>query len=317
MECMKCASAACCNRSECQQKFNSLHTAQSCECSLINVAVLVMSMQQGTILAIPSDSSLSSVQQTRDINDWGTYFKYKSHDFTDNLDPRMLKLPPVMGLITDCLSVMLTIVYGIKLSIPEYESMDELTIHIVGAESSELKNLPRYEEILHMLPWIKRVHIVLVGPYEPLKEFSTKMPMPVAVGCMDCQANRNLTYDVIHGLYHQVKISSSYSKPDIVLASHAGLHEHGNLKGQNLNESWKDTAKLLSNMDVPVIYTAYTETEGNDDQAILRDDWGVNILLECTKNPFRGLSPSADEQVDNRYYYSNHYITLTRGRIMR
>ena len=97
-----------------------------------------------------------------------------------------------------------------------------------------------------MLPWIKRARIVFVGPFEPLKELSTKI-------------YRNLTYEFIHGFYHQVTISSLYSKPDIVLGSHAGLHEGGNLMGQNLNESWKDTAKLLSNMDVSVIYTAYTE----------------------------------------------------------
>lgn len=164
-----------------------------------------------------------------------------------------------------------------------------------------------------MMPWVKRVHLIFVGPADFLKNLDVETISTIAVGCMDCQANRKLTCDIIHGLYHDITESSSFRKPDIVLASNSGLHECGNVRNENLNASWKDTAKLLAKMNVPVIYTAYTESEGEEDQKCLRKDWGIKILVQCTRNPFRSLSPCADEQYDNTYYYNNNYIIMASG----
>ena len=96
--------------------------------------------------------------------------------------------------------------------------------------------------------------------------------------------------------------------PDIVIAANCGLHDYGN----GLNASWEPTSKLLARMDVPVVYTAYTEEEGELDEQQLRQ-WGAKVLVSNTKNSWRGLTPVPDEFDCSEFYYYNFFFTVTKG----
>ena len=149
-ECVNCNDAACCDDVECLAVFKRIHDAEACEKYLIGLASVVMSMQQGTLLGIPSNSRDSI--ESKKLADWNTYFTYKIQDFSSDVHPQLLRHPPVLAMVTDALQIMMTIINCLQRTVPDLLSMTHLCIHVVGAEGFEIMSLPRYEEILHWLP---------------------------------------------------------------------------------------------------------------------------------------------------------------------
>jgi len=230
-------------------------------------------------------------------------------------------MPPVMAMITDSLSLMMTLLHCLTMTVPDVMSKTNLSIHVLGAESHEILIEKRYEEILHWLPQLQLLTITFVGPNLPVETIGTSRDSVEDI-CADCKKKSRIRLEFVKKMYHETvmepphpsKSSIAIAKgqtiplPDIVIAANCGLHDYGN----GLNASWEPTSKLLARMDVPVVYTAYTEEEGEEDEQQLRQ-WGAKVLVSNTKNSWRGLTPVPDEFDCAEFYYNNFFFTVTKG----
>mmetsp|Transcript_6648 Transcript_6648/g.9651 ORF Transcript_6648/g.9651 Transcript_6648/m.9651 type:complete len:492 (-) Transcript_6648:39-1514(-) len=317
IECPHCNDAACCTTPECQEQFGRVHTADICEKYLIGLAVLVMSMEQGNVLSAPSLSRME--QPVPVLTDWRDYFRYKISDH--DLPVPLLKMPPVMAMITDSLSLMMTLLHCLTMAVPDVMSKTNLSIHVLGADTHEILNVPRYEEILHWLPQLQLLTITFVGPNLPVETIGTSRDSVEDI-CADCKKKSRIRLEFVKKMYHETVMEPPYPSnssiaianeqtiliPDIAIAANCGLHD----KYTGFNASWEPTSKLLARMDVPVVYTAYTEEEGELDEQQLRQ-WGAKVFVSNTKNPWRGLRPFPDEFDCTKFYYNNFFFTVTKG----
>jgi len=190
----------------------------------------------------------------------------------------------------------------------------QLNIHIVGATSRELVGIGNFEEIVHLLPGLRSLHITAAGPAlaggDLGQQGSPFLPKTPVDCCPACKADgRTRTISIYQGLYHDFANSSHYEKPDLAV-----LFNSGWVDGDDAESDWAPTIKLLAGGDVPALFTTYNEQEAFNESFKLKA-MGAKFLVEAGKNKWSGLVPTP-EFIDEEFgmWFQNACRYVIKGR---
>ena len=195
----------------------------------------------------------------------------------------------------------------------------ELTIHVVGAESTrEMMGLNRWEYLAHRLPSLKMLHIAFIGPSVLSNNSETVTVQHMidngqAFLCEECQkSDKKFSFEMYHMLYHRCAMEETFFKPDVVIAYNCGFHEFYGLE----NDTWLESLDLmLSDPSIPVIFTSYTKTEAQKDLQVIRSKKDATVSIPTRLNSFKSLKPVRDFHRDDNcpIFYINQYVTCVNG----
>lgn len=175
----------------------------------------------------------------------------------------------------------------------------KLTIHLVGPSHSENKLV--WNIILEFIAkWIlnlEEIVIFFIGP-----EVNNEELLTVTCKRGDCRIV-NCTIIKVKGLYHNNV--GLIQKPDLVVALNSGLHEYID----STNDTWKNSVpELVRYKEVPLLLTAYTESELNRD---LERFSSIRFLVQPQRNPYSSLRPNRNwEEGSELVYYEHGYFTV-------
>ena len=238
---------------------------------------------------------------------------------SENPDPRHVTL------LTERLSYPLSLLYALEIvgvrGKPVCEA-SSLCVHVVGAQPmTELLGLIRWEYMVHRLPRLRKLRIAFIGP-EVFKDGSvTEEEDSASFGgyvvddtgitmCDVCQKDeRKIIYEMSDKCYHDFVASGDYSSPDIIIAFNCGFHE----QNDDYENGWAKTFPfLVADMNVPLVFTSYTEKEASRDLEVLNAAVPVSTVVKSRLNPYGSLRPYRDHEADNDVppvYFWNNFIT--------
>ena len=210
---------------------------------------------------------------------------------------------------TDTLSMPLTIVQAledIKWDKPH------LNIHILGATDRELVLLANFEEIMHLIPSVRGLHITAVGPElpGPSKNGGLILARQDLQCCPHCKAGgRERSISLYQGVYHNFAKDSKFEKPDLIV-----LFNSSWVNGDDAKSNWEPTIKLLVEDNVPALFTTYNAGEAQNEQQRLKE-LGANFVVGVEANRWRGMVPTP-EFIDEEYgmWYNNAYRYIIDGK---
>ena len=195
-----------------------------------------------------------------------------------------------------------------------FTNIESLTIHVVGASIYELEGgAPScvWEDIMHCLPSVNKLSVVFVGPEATtmMKDNPKKYVSPGLECCPDCQAKaRQRIYSYYGSTYHEYYFDKeSFQKPDFVVAFNTGMYEE-------YTESWKDSLKVILDLDVPSFFTSFNEEEAIGDFEVLRSLNACTLTSSPVKNPFSVDYPIIDANFKDSFYQINCFGTGFKGR---
>ena len=237
---------------------------------------------------------------------------------TNTVEEKSLELQRLnLVALSDIATCPLTVLFSLQQCNFHLETIETLTIHLVGAEMQfEVETLQKWELfLLHLIPSLKTLKIVFIGP-----ELKTESKFNQTLGknktCMKCNtAGRMVIYEFWKTLYHKFVMSSDYQKPDLICAFNAGLYRLTDFEGK---DTWSPTIKvMLKEPDIPVVVTEYTQKElPFDIQRTQNIVDSLEILTPSTRNPFASLKPSlnflSEETVP--VIFKNFYVTILQGK---
>lgn len=190
----------------------------------------------------------------------------------------------------------------------------DLNVHIVGATARELLALGNFEEIIHLIPGLRNLHITAAGPGlaggdlgQQGAPFLPKTPVDC---CPACKADgRTRSISIYQGLYHDFANTPHFDKPDLAVLFNSGWFD-----GDDAESDWAPTIKLLTEGDVPALFTTYNEQEALNESFKLKA-MGANFLVQAGENKWKGLLPTP-EFIDEEFgmWYQNAYRYVIKGR---
>lgn len=204
-----------------------------------------------------------------------------------------------------------TMLYAIeKAKIFELLKMD-LVIHLVGASQYEscCNWLTISEFFFHWSKALTTISWVFIGPEVLEENYCLKQEF-----CDSCKEIGKSSRVTAHRqMYHQFLADETASKPDLIVAFNSGLHE---FESQDC-DTWKESISCLLQFGVPLVLTAYTESEIVQDvgrvEAVRGE--GVEVVLESRRNPFAGLRPLRDwanEDDVASVFFVNGFVSILR-----
>jgi splicing suppressor protein 51 len=214
-------------------------------------------------------------------------------------------------LSTETQTMPLTILSALEDTISDLSTKTNLRLHLVGAGAKEIKNLLVFEELLHLLPNLKELKLIFVGPECKSTGATIDDPMPemAAPCCPDCtRRGRKRIMALCSEPYHEYAKMSQYQTPDIAILFHSG-------RSQDQIESWKPTTKYLVESSIPTICTTYTEREALEEAAELQR-LNARFLKKPEVNTWKSLCPRIEpmEGKDHTFYYDNFYRYIFQGK---
>lgn len=204
-----------------------------------------------------------------------------------------------------------TMLYAIKKTKGLDPLPEDLVVHLVGASQYEscCNWLIISEFFFHCLKGLKRISWVLIGPEVLEENYGLKEEF-----CESCKkVGKSSTITAHRTMYHDFLIDNSIPKPDLIVAFNSGLHE---FESQDC-DTWKESISCLLKFEVPLVLTAYTESEIVQDVGRLRAVGGkdVEAVLESQKNPFAGFRPLRDwanEEDVASVFFVNGFVSILR-----
>eukprot|EP00554_Chaetoceros_debilis_P016580 CAMPEP_0194125878 /NCGR_PEP_ID=MMETSP0150-20130528/59694_1 /TAXON_ID=122233 /ORGANISM="Chaetoceros debilis, Strain MM31A-1" /LENGTH=113 /DNA_ID=CAMNT_0038819707 /DNA_START=1197 /DNA_END=1538 /DNA_ORIENTATION=- len=100
---------------------------------------------------------------------------------------------------------------------------------------------------------------------------------------------------------------SSSVKPDFVVAYNTGMYEE-------YTESWKESLKVMIDLDVPCIFTSYDENEAIADFDVLGEVNARTLTDAPVKHPFSADFPVIDLSEVDKFFQASMYSICFRGR---
>jgi splicing suppressor protein 51 len=230
--------------------------------------------------------------------DWNGYFKWRKAS-------RILQHDSYCRVITNTLSLPLTILSALErfYTRDQLHSIDDMVIHLIGANQYELLALMTFEEIMHVLPNIKTLQLVMIGL--EMTSRNNGFPLQCCPRCTD--KNRKRICSMYPVTYHDFAISLDYNQPHLAVGFNTGLYEDD-------TELWKPTIECLLDKNLPCSFTSYSKEEATEDVKILKD-LGAKVLTGAKENKWRSNMPLIEPQAVDKFYYNNYYRTLFQGRI--
>ncbi|KAL3281051.1 hypothetical protein HHI36_004275 [Cryptolaemus montrouzieri] len=116
--------------------------------------------------------------------------------------------------------------------------------------------------------------------------------------------NKKIKIECFKGYYHN--IVGKIDKADIIVALNSGLHEFDS----SSSDTWDKSLSKLVNKNAPLLLTAYTKNELEEDVKRLQF-FHIKTIVNIQKNPFSNVRPIRDwDSRDNSPFYVNGYITI-------
>ena len=187
-------------------------------------------------------------------------------------------------------------------------SAEELTIHVVGANSTfECEGgAPTcvWEETMHCLPSVKTMNVVFIGP-----ELNTTQSFFKQIQCCpDCVAKGRVRKQGFYKqTYHDYYASDKFMHPDLVVAFNTGMFEE-------CTDSWKQSLDIMLTLDVPCMFTSYDKNEGDSDFNVLMELNARTLTDSTVLNPFRVSFSWIDDTCIDKFFHANMYYVCFRGR---
>ncbi|ORY15315.1 hypothetical protein BCR34DRAFT_183767 [Clohesyomyces aquaticus] len=237
-----------------------------------------------------SDKIGSSSRMNRDL-------RYQANDSKERQSIEYMRYG------TNTTTIQLTLVAALEAIIPTISSQRSLNLHIIGAAGAEFSSAPAFEELLHLLPSLKALHISFVGP-----NVETQNPYPVQCCKMCTMMGRSTSIAVWRGPYHVYVDTESYQTPDLAAAFHSGF-------AVDEQAEWYPTIKYLANAPHPTLFTAaiYFEIEG---EMGVWNYLGAGFAKNPEVNKWKGMSPSLVMCGDkpNEVCYNNYWWYIVQKR---
>lgn len=212
---------------------------------------------------------------------------------------------------TDTLTMPLTIVSAL-----EDISFDkpDLIVHLLGATGREFLALSNFEEILHLVPNLKSLHVTGVGPTAFRMDAGQTSPLSRTMNvecCPICTSEgRSRSVASYHGLYHDLAKTTGYTKPDLFV-----LFNSGWVDGDDAESDWRPTIKLLIESNIPALFTTYNADEATNEKMKMRQ-LGGRFLVEPEKNKWSGLVPMPEFlDVEFEMWAQNSHRYVIKGRV--
>jgi len=252
---------------------------------------------------------------------WEEYFRAR---FLGSYPERLADLPSgLFPATTRLLTQPVTCLYAMyRFGISHFQKIQDLTIHVVGADIEEVPATCVWEEIMHCLPHVRNLTVQFVGPEAckalkpPTKDYPTE---PVMSVCPECTAKgRQRLVGMFGYTYHEYAKKylsntkhKNHAPPDLLVAFNTGMFEAD-------TELWKTSLEVILDMKVPAYFTCYDESEATQDMNLLRQ-LNANILQDGPiQNPFREdlmkVTPVSIHSGADQFYSANMYGVLFHGK---
>jgi hypothetical protein len=247
--------------------------------------------------------------------DWDEYHRIRIPDI-HNLASTGCLPPEFLPATTKELGQPATCLYGMYFhDKTQFCNAQALTIHVVGASSTfESPPGPVWEEILHVLPHCKKMHVSFIGPELMLPGGGTESFHQSFETCPDCQSKkRERVYSLHCATYHEYHASTYFTKPDFLVAFNTGMY-------QLYTESWKSSLRVILDLQVPSLFTSYCMEEAVADFKVLKD-LKANLLTDSpVLNPVPDMNKYAESSFNviavglDQFYQSNMHCICFKGR---
>lgn len=195
-----------------------------------------------------------------------------------------------MALVSDLITCPLSIVHGLKLI--NFVLKENIIIHVVGCGVLETTSLKSWDILKSAYKNLVDLKIFFIGP-EVEEEDDYSSPLS------------NIHFKYSSELYHDFMTNDSYEKPDLICTFNCGFHEFQNSD----TDTWMNSLPaLVSNKNLPLIVTSFTENEAEQD---LNRLFSINENLKVIRgtNPFASLRPYRDFESQG-VYFNNKYISV-------
>ncbi|KLO10601.1 hypothetical protein SCHPADRAFT_930456 [Schizopora paradoxa] len=229
---------------------------------------------------------------------------------------------------TKQLSIPMTILYGMEQfdreagGLPLLSSRTELEIAVVGAHDFELRlgGLTVFEEILHILPSLRRLTLRFVGPDVVRKFVGSDGEERETLEWVPCALCKEKGVEIVHtiheALFHDyaeeciAKAASgdgpAFQWSDIAVTFNSGLGLPRSLS------DWSPTLEMLAKNGVPTICTSFLEREADEDDNSLRRHH-CNMVFRFHKNPWRSEVVTKMLWTTKGYFSYNNFVQGFRG----
>lgn len=219
-----------------------------------------------------------------------------------------------------CLShistIPLTALYSMQISYQDWKTVDTFVIHVIGAEFQfECINLHVWEKFfLHLLPNLKRLRLMFVGPELRLPTVPLKLLAAVKM-CPACKtSDRHVNVSFHPGkFYHDFCHSKQFMQPHLVCLFNPGLYRETGFEGR---DTWPETIREFCKMGVPVCVTSYTKHEIPQEMIRIKSTADVETILEPRRNPYASIKPDRNFVSDDTapLIYKNYYFAVVKGK---
>ncbi|KAK7026774.1 hypothetical protein VNI00_015432 [Paramarasmius palmivorus] len=239
------------------------------------------------------------------------WLKEFSKDFIDEYGKEAsnsITLLPCLRSAGDGLSMPMTILYALQLlnaTDDSWTKKSQMTIHVLGAARNETMYAQMFEEIIHRLPELQRLHVLLCGPSLDTV-VNPKPGTSVTMGsCSDCaEKNRTMRVEVQAHRYHEYyeKHRQNYTIPDLAIAFNNGSIDS--------HDEWQDTMELLVDEGVPSVFTSYTLDEALGESLLLRLA-GAKLIpgLGPRRNPWASCHLQVEPNKVSGYFSDNAWFS--------
>ncbi|XP_012528563.2 uncharacterized protein LOC105832290 [Monomorium pharaonis] len=213
-------------------------------------------------------------------------------------------------------SIPLTALYAMQISCQNWKTIDALVIHVIGAEFQyECINLHVWEKFfLHLLPNLKRLKLMFVGPELSLPPVPLDLLTAVKI-CSTCKSfGRRVNVSFHPGkFYHDFCRSKQFTGPHLVCLFNPGLYRETGFEGR---DTWPETIREFCKTKVPVCVTSYTKQEIPREMVRIKSIADVDTILEPRRNPFASIKPDRNFVSDDTapLIYKNYYLAIVRGK---
>jgi splicing suppressor protein 51 len=241
-----------------------------------------------------SDKDLSGLRVTADLRPGSN-------------DPVELAAAGYLRYGTRTTTISLTIIAALESLFPDLGTRTSIDLHLLGANPWELERLMVFEEILHLLPSLKKLHLTLIGLDIPEESVSENV---LTLGCCPSCSSQGRTRSLLlfRGPYHGFVEAKQYQPPDLAVAFHTGF-------SQEATKDWMPTIRHLANAQHPTLFTTYNKEEMREETFIL-SQIGATFVQEGELNKWKSACPILEPMgsVDNNCYYSNQYCYIVAPR---
>jgi len=212
----------------------------------------------------------------------------------------------------------LTVLWGAEqagLATGPVQEAEELTIHLVGARTAEIRHLVGWEIIALRLPNLTKLHIVFIGdeiitgsfpPTFTYKSFAAQRDKP--------ELEVKYTFEPPM-LYQDYSKSSSYNKPDIIAALDCGFKFY---------PSWDPCIpSLVDQSGAPLVFTEFTLQDTRDNLTKVEKLVGeVETVIPPRRNPYCSRRPvrcsdTTGNYIKNSVIFSNDYVCVLKKKSER